>query len=64
MSTEKDIFEGYFGSHRFASSPHTFRDDHLSRDFCENQLEIITPVCERVREAVGSDYAFIAALSK
>ena len=64
MSVEKDIFEGYFGleretfrvdgAHRFASSPHTFRDDHLSRDFCENQLEIITPVCESVEEAVAS----------
>ena len=64
MSVEKDIFEGYFGleretfrvdgANRFASSPHTFRDDHLSRDFCENQLEIITPVCESVEDAVAS----------
>lgn len=53
MSIEKDIFEGYFGleretfrvdgANRFASPPHMFKDDHLSRDFCENQLEIITP---------------------
>lgn len=73
MSTEKDIFEGYFGleretfrvdgANRFASPPHMFKDDHLSRDFCENQLEIITPVCERVREAVGLDYASIAKLN-
>ena len=50
------IFDGHFGLERetlrvtsdgsLAGTPHPFADnEHLDRDFCENQLEIITPVC-------------------
>ena len=50
------IFKGRFGleretlrvdnSGRLSHTPHPFPDDdHLERDFCENQLELITPVC-------------------
>lgn len=40
---------------RLAQTPHPFGDDeHLSRDFCENQLEIITPVTHSPQEAVGA----------
>ncbi|MDE6036277.1 MAG: glutathione synthase [Ruminococcus sp.] len=35
---------------RLAQTPHPFDDEHLSRDFCENQLEIITPVCDSIAE--------------
>lgn len=39
---------------RLATSPHPFTDEALSKDFCENQLEIITPVCDSVEEAMNS----------
>ena len=50
------IFDGHFGLERetlrvtsdgsLAETPHPFADnEYLDRDFCENQLEIITPVC-------------------
>ena len=40
---------------RLAQTPHPFgNDEHLSRDFCENQLEIITPVTYSPQEAVGA----------
>lgn len=51
------IFDGDFGLERetlrvtadgrLAQTDHPFPDDkYLDRDFCENQLELITPVCE------------------
>ncbi|MDD6490589.1 MAG: glutathione synthase [Clostridia bacterium] len=59
-----DIFKGKFGLERetlrvdkngkLAQTPHPFKDDNLSRDFCENQLEIITPVCNSIDNAVKS----------
>ena len=58
------LFSGGFGleretlrvdsSGRMAMTPHPFDDPHLTRDFCENQLEIITPVCSSVHEVVES----------
>lgn len=55
----KYIFKGRFGLERetlrvdsrgrLSHTPHPFPDDaHLDRDFCENQLELITPVCESI----------------
>ena len=62
MKIKSDILKGYFGLERetlrvdgkgrLALSPHPFRSKHLSRDFCENQLEIITPVCDSVKGAL------------
>lgn len=39
---------------RLANSLHPFTEAALSKDFCENQLEIITPVCKSVEEAMSS----------
>ncbi len=40
---------------RLAQTPHPFSDDeHITRDFCENQIELITPVCSSVSEAMLS----------
>lgn len=39
---------------RLAKSIHPFKEAALSKDFCENQLEIITPVCDSVEEAMKS----------
>lgn len=55
------IFDGSFGLERetmrvtengtLAQTPHPFQDNKfLDRDFCENQLEIITPVCGSIDE--------------
>lgn len=62
MKIKSDILKGYFGleretlrvdsASRLALSPHPFRSKRLSRDFCENQLEIITPVCDSVKGAL------------
>ena len=62
MKIKSDILKGYFGLERetlrvdgkgrLALSPHPFRSKRLSRDFCENQLEIITPVCDSVKGAL------------
>ena len=57
------LFSGRFGIERetlrvtddlrLAQTPHPFGDDEqLSRDFCENQLEIITPVADSPRRAI------------
>ena len=65
MSGKISIFDGYFGleretlrvdeSGRLAQSPHPFGDDeHITRDFCENQIEIVTPVCRSIGEALDS----------
>lgn len=60
----KHIFEGKFGLERetlridkkgrLAQTLHPFDDENLSRDFCENQLEIITPVCDSIDEVMTS----------
>ena len=41
------------GQGRLAQTPHPFgNDEHITRDFCENQVELVTPVCHSVDEAV------------
>lgn len=62
LLNNKYIFDGGFGLERetlritsegkLAQTLHPFKDSHLERDFCENQLEIITPVCSSVDEVV------------
>ena len=58
------LFEGQFGLERetlrvtadgkLSQTPHPFGDDkHLDRDFCENQLELITPVCSDIDELMN-----------
>lgn len=38
---------------RLAQTAHPFEEDgHITRDFCENQIELVTPVCASVQEAV------------
>lgn len=59
-----NIFRGKFGLERetlrvtkdgkMAQTNHPFSIDSLCRDFCENQLEIVTPVCDSIEEAVAS----------
>ena len=57
------LFTGNFGLERetlrvdecgrLAQTPHPFGDDeHITRDFCENQIELITPVCSSIDEAL------------
>ncbi len=57
----KYIFEGRFGLERetlrvtengeMAQTPHPFEDSpYIDRDFCENQTELITPVCGSIDE--------------
>lgn len=42
------------GDGRLAATPHPFGDDpHMDRDFCESQLEMITPVAHSAAEVVG-----------
>ncbi len=42
-----------FGS--LAQTPHPFGDDpHITRDFCENQIELVTPVCGSIDEALDA----------
>lgn len=72
MIKDKRIFDGGFGleretlriteNGRLAQTSHPFTESSLERDFCENQLEIITPVCKSTDEALEklgelSDYA-------
>ena len=65
MKTNKEdinIFDGHFGLERetlrinqaktLAPTAHPFKNPLLSRDFCENQLEIITPVCQSIDETL------------
>ncbi len=63
MTTSKYYYSGKFGIERetlrvdgqgrLAQSPHPFgNDEHITRDFCENQIELVTPVCHSVDEAV------------
>ncbi|MBP7188175.1 MAG: glutathione synthase [Ruminococcus sp.] len=43
------------GHGRLAQTPHPFGDDeHITRDFCENQIEIVTPVCPDIDSALES----------
>jgi len=38
-----------------AQTPHPFGDDsNITRDFCENQIELITPVCHSIDEVIFS----------
>ena len=57
-------FKGAFGIERetlrvdsegkLAQTPHPFGDsENITRDFCENQIEIITPVCYTIEDAVS-----------
>ena len=63
MTTSKYYYIGKFGIERetlrvdgqgrLAQTPHPFgNDEHITRDFCENQVELVTPVCHSVDEAV------------
>lgn len=63
MTTGKYYYSGKFGIERetlrvdsqgrLAQTPHPFgTDEHITRDFCENQIELVTPVCHSVDEAV------------
>lgn len=63
MNTSKYYYSGKFGIERetlrvdgqgrLAQTPHPFgNDEHITRDFCENQIELVTPVCHSVSEAV------------
>lgn len=64
------IFEGNFGLERetlrvtdcgrLSQTPHPFSDSLLDRDFCENQLELITPVCT----SIDSLFASLSELDK
>ncbi|WP_024860754.1 glutathione synthase [Ruminococcus flavefaciens] len=39
---------------RIARTPHPFgNDEHITRDFCENQVELVTPVAGSIEEALG-----------
>ena len=39
---------------RLAQTPHPFgNDEHITRDFCENQIELVTPVAGSIEEALG-----------
>ena len=39
---------------RLARTPHPFGNDaHITRDFCENQVELVTPVAGSIEEALG-----------
>ena len=65
MTASKYYYSGKFGIERealrvdskgrLAQTPHPFgNDEHITRDFCENQVELVTPVCGSVSEAVGA----------
>lgn len=64
MKYNQRLLEGSFGLERetlrvdaqgsLAQTPHPFDDDRLTRDFCENQLEIVTPVCSSIPEMTAA----------
>lgn len=75
----KYIFDGNFGLERetlrvdengnLATTPHPFNDNpFLTKDFCENQLELVTPICRSVDELMETlsalDCAACAELKK
>ena len=57
-----NFFNGNFGLERetlrvdkhgrLAQTPHPFNDTHITRDFCENQIEIVTPVADSIDKAI------------
>ena len=59
------LFEGKFGIERetlrlnsfgrLAQTPHPFGEDpYITRDFCENQIELVTPPCASIEEALAA----------
>ena len=65
MKHDTEFFAGRFGIERetlrvdrfgrLAQTPHPFGDDpQITRDFCENQIELVTPVCESIAEAAAA----------
>ena len=59
------LFEGKFGIERetlrvdklgrLAQTPHPFGEDsHITRDYCENQIELVTQPCESIDEALSA----------
>lgn len=65
MTNSKYFYSGKFGIERetlrvdnqnkLSQTPHPFgNDEHITRDFCENQIELVTPVCNSIDEAVGA----------
>lgn len=65
MNKSKYYYLGSFGleretlrvdrNGRLAQTPHPFAEEaHITRDFCENQIELVTPVCRSIDEALGS----------
>ena len=63
MTTSNYYYSGKFGIERetlrvdahgkLAQTPHPFgNDENITRDFCENQIELVTPVCHSVDEAI------------
>ncbi|MBQ6633448.1 MAG: glutathione synthase [Ruminococcus sp.] len=61
--SDKLFYKGKFGleretlrvdiNGRLAQTPHPFTEDgNITRDFCENQIELITPVCNSVDEVM------------
>lgn len=65
MTNSKYFYSGKFGieretlrvdiQNRLAQTPHPFgNDEHITRDFCENQIELVTPVCNSIDEAVDA----------
>lgn len=50
---------------RMAHTPHPFPDDeHIVRDFCENQTEINTPVLHSPQEAVDALFAYTCQIQR
>ena len=70
MQFNHDFYAGQFGleretlridkNGRLAQTPHPSSDPHITRDYGENQIELMTPVCHSVEEALAS----LAALDK
>lgn len=69
------LLEGNFGLEKeglrvtqegnMAHTPHPFPDDeHIVRDFCENQTEINTPVLHSAEEAIDALYDYTCQIQK
>lgn len=65
MKNSVNFYKGKFGleretlrvdSHgRLAQTPHPFgNDEHITRDFCENQVKLVTSVCESIGDALAA----------
>ena len=61
----ESFYKGFYGleretlridcHRRLASTPHPFNgNDNITKDYCENQLEIVTPVCDSIDELMDS----------